>query len=87
MELAQNSLKYPEGFMPNVCSDFFYFQSLCLREVKAIAKLLVWIGLSESSLFANAMCTKFGVFVFSFKFDSLCPINNLSVKQGRVFLG
>ena len=27
------------------------------------------------------------LYLFFVRFDSLCPINNLSVKQGRVFLG
>ena len=41
----------------------------------------------DSSMFWNT-CTWWEVLVFLFVwFDSLCPINNLSVKQGRVFLG
>ena len=40
-----------------------------------------------NSAFISETLFFFVFFVFCFLFDSLRPINNLSVKQGRVFLG
>ena len=46
--------------------------------------LMIFGILSGTSLFAKVSSTQRVLFVW---FDSLGPINNLSVKQGQVFLG
>ena len=56
---------------PNEISHMPHFIRVCT--------VCIWSISSGSALFA-----KFCLFVW---FDSLRPINNLSVKQGRVFLG
>ena len=70
-----NSLTFP---WPGI---FFLFSRMFSLTVATLLKHTVGSEITvNSEIFAR-------VFVCFVWFDSLCPINNLSVKQGRVYLG